>query len=64
MSNEPRPRAKIACDCCFEVTAVCAKTLLCAACVRHAAASFAIEVRRAEMKKAREELGKPPKGTA
>jgi len=32
--------------------------------VRHAAASFAIEVRRAEMKKAREELGKPPKGTA
>ena len=27
-----RLRAKIACDCCFEVTAVCAKTLLCAAC--------------------------------
>jgi hypothetical protein len=43
---------------------VCARAFLCAACVRHAVASFAIAQRAADLKKAREELGKPPKGPA
>lgn len=66
MSDESPRVHRAKCDCCAKPSACCVKTGLCAVCVRHAVASFAFEVRRAELKKAREELGKlqPPKGPA
>lgn len=66
MSDESPRVHRAKCDCCAKVAACCVKTGLCAVCVRHANASFAIEVRKVAMAKARAELGKPkpPKGTA
>lgn len=64
MSDTQSRVTRARCGCCGKRADVCARAFLCAACVRYANASFAIANREAELKKAREEFGKPPKGPA